>query len=65
MSLYCQECGSKNLRRAHFRFSDVLGLLMLRFPVRCRNCKTRGHARMQEARQLPNAPTRRALARTS
>jgi hypothetical protein len=65
MSLYCQECGSTNLRRAHFRFSDVFGVLMLRYPVRCRNCKSRGHARLHEARQLPDPPARRAIARTS
>jgi hypothetical protein len=59
MSLYCQECGSGNLRRAHFRFSDVFGLLTLRYPVRCRSCKSRGHARIRQARLLPVAPTRR------
>jgi hypothetical protein len=63
MSLSCQECGSSNLRRAHFRFSDMVRLLTLRYPVRCRDCKSRGHAPMQEARLLPNAPVRRVIER--
>lgn len=63
MSLSCQECGSSNLRRAHFRLSDVIRLLALRYPVRCRDCKARRFARMQEARLLPNAPARRAIER--
>lgn len=59
MSLYCQECGSQNVRRAHFRFSDAVRLLTFRYPVRCRDCKKRWHAQMRDARLLPHAPHRR------
>jgi len=59
MSLSCQECGSSNLRRAHFRFSDAVRLLTLRYPVRCRNCRKRWYAPIEQARLLPDAPHRR------
>jgi hypothetical protein len=59
MSLFCQECGSSNLRQAHLRFFDAIRLFMFRYPVRCRNCRKRWHAPVFEARQLPNAPHRR------
>jgi len=60
MSLYCQECGSVNLRRSNFRLSDAVRLFVFRYPVRCRDCRKRWHARMQEANLLPNAPPRRS-----
>ena len=62
MSVYCQECGSANLRRAHFRLSDTVRLLAFRYPVRCRNCRKRWSAPIFEARLLPNAPHRRHAA---
>ena len=39
MSLSCQECGSSNLRRAHFRISDAFAFFAPLYPVRCRDCK--------------------------
>jgi len=59
MSLYCHECGSSSLRRAHFRFSDTLRLLTFQYPVRCRACKKRWHASISDVRLLPHAPDRR------
>ena len=45
MSLYCQECGSSSLRRAHFRFYDALRLLAVpisgSLPRRAENDGTR------------------------
>jgi hypothetical protein len=59
MSLYCHECGSSNVRRAHFRLSDALRMFTFRYPVRCTTCKRRWHALMTAVRMLPHAPNRR------
>jgi len=34
-------------------------LLALQYPVRCRECKSRGYVAYREARRLPQAPHRR------
>lgn len=59
MSMVCHECGSNDVRRAQFRFSDMFRLITLRYPVRCRLCKRRWHASMVDVRRLPHAPQRR------
>jgi len=53
MSLCCQECGSSDLRTAHVQLRDWLRLLTLKFPIRCRSCKTRSYAPLRQALQLP------------
>jgi len=41
MVAYCRACGSYNLRLSHLHVLDVLLLLRLRYPVRCRSCRLR------------------------
>src|ERR1700739_4190159 len=48
MSLFCHECGSNKLRRAHLRFSDATRLFVLQYPVRCRVCRRRCHVALPE-----------------
>ncbi len=62
MSLYCQECGSTNLRRASLRIFDAIRLLSFQYPARCRDCKTRWYVAYKDARRLPHAPQRRNAA---
>ena len=59
MSVYCHECGSVSLRRASLHLYDATRLLALQYPVRCRECKSRGYVAYREARRLPQAPHRR------
>ena len=60
MSLYCHECGSSSVRRAHFHFfPDALRLLTFHYPVRCRTCRRRWYVSMTDVRPLPKAPHRR------
>jgi hypothetical protein len=40
----CPECCSSNFRLSRFRFKDVERLLLLQYPVRCRQCHRRGYA---------------------
>jgi hypothetical protein len=61
MSVSCHECGSPNVRQAHFRFPDAFHLLALRYPVRCRSCRKRWYVLFSEARQLPPSPLRRSV----
>ena len=53
MSLYCPECGSTDLRSAHLQVRDYLQLIALKFPIRCRACKTRSYAPLHKAVKLP------------
>jgi hypothetical protein len=59
MSVYCHECGSANVRQAHFRLADALQLFAMQYPVRCRSCKKRWYLPLSEARHLPRSPVRR------
>jgi hypothetical protein len=59
MSLFCHECGSTDIRIAHFRFGDALRLFIFRYPVRCRDCKNRWYAPIALARELPRPQNRR------
>jgi hypothetical protein len=53
MSLYCHECGSTDLRSAHLQWRDWLKLLALKYPIRCRACKTRNYGPLHRALKLP------------
>lgn len=53
MSLYCNECGSPDLRSAHLQLRDWSKLLALKYPIRCRACKTRSYTSIHLALQLP------------
>lgn len=59
MSFSCIECGSTKVRQAHLRVGDLPFLLMLKYPVRCRDCKKRWYLPLVNARRLPNSPQRR------
>lgn len=62
MPAYCRICGSDNLRPSHFRIMDVVHLLFLRYPVRCRLCRHRGYvsiSRISEVRREARARRRR------
>ena len=41
MTIYCHACGSRNLRPSRLQLKDLVYLLILRYPVRCRNCRKR------------------------
>jgi hypothetical protein len=44
MALRCRICGFSDFRTARFRRSDIARLLLLQYPVRCRNCRERAYA---------------------
>jgi hypothetical protein len=54
----CPYCDSSKVRRSRVRFSDVLQLLLLRIPVRCRNCKERGYISLAESRGVERSPSK-------
>lgn len=39
--LQCQFCIGQSFRRSRLRAGDVLGVLLLRYPVRCTRCSQR------------------------
>jgi hypothetical protein len=41
MGMYCNLCGSPNIRNSRFRPSDLPRLLLMQSPVRCRSCDGR------------------------
>ena len=41
MTVYCHACGSRNLRPSRLQLKDLVYLLVLRYPVRCRYCRKR------------------------
>jgi hypothetical protein len=45
----CPSCGSTHFRLSRLRFSDLLHLLILRYPVRCRLCRERSHVSFAKA----------------
>jgi len=60
----CHFCGSSRLRYTRFRASDLTHLLLIRLPVRCRNCQTRSYVwiwqalQVRRATKLPDEPDR-------
>lgn len=44
MQKYCSGCGSTRFRLSHFRLEDVPWLLVLHYPIRCRECSHRTYA---------------------
>lgn len=39
--MQCRRCGSKKLRLSHFYFHDLIRMVFLRYPLRCRDCRAR------------------------
>ena len=48
----CPYCGSSRFRLSHLRFSDMVRLLVVRYPVRCRLCRERMYAFLPDALRL-------------
>ena len=59
MNVYCQACGSRNIRPSYFRITDAGFLLTLRFPVRCRQCRKRFAVSIFKIRRLRREATAR------
>jgi hypothetical protein len=51
----CSECSSSSFRLSRFRAKDVERLLLLQYPVRCRNCHHRTYAGLALAMVLKQA----------
>lgn len=39
--MICADCSSSSFRLSRYRLSDLERLLLLQYPVRCRNCHRR------------------------
>jgi hypothetical protein len=62
MSLFCRYCGTRNFRISHFRRADLLRLLILQYPVRCRECLERDHSFFFDLFSLKSTQMRRRSA---
>ena len=61
----CPFCGSDRVRSSRFRVMDIPRSLLLRFPVRCRDCEERFHVPNKLAREVRRATEQRRLERIS
>jgi hypothetical protein len=50
--MICPFCDSSKLRTSRFRFDDLFHLLLLRMPVRCRDCQERSYTGIAKVMQL-------------
>jgi hypothetical protein len=48
----CPHCYSVELRNSRFRVVDFFHLLLLRLPVRCRNCQERSYVSIADSREI-------------
>ena len=48
----CPQCNSGRLRNSRFRVPDLIRLLLLHYPIRCRDCKMRRHVWIFQALKL-------------
>jgi hypothetical protein len=56
----CRICGKSTVHISHFRLFDVLRLILLQLPVRCRTCRRRYYVSISQANVIRNeAPTRK------
>lgn len=51
----CPYCGASHFRLSRLRISDLIHLLRLRYPVRCRLCRERTHVSFAKAMQARSA----------
>jgi hypothetical protein len=51
----CPECSSSSFRLSRFRFKDIERLLLLQYPVRCRQCHRRAYVGLPLAMVLLQA----------
>jgi hypothetical protein len=50
--MICPHCGSTSYRVSRFRIPDLVRLLCLQYPVRCRMCHERKYVGIQIAREI-------------
>jgi hypothetical protein len=55
MSMACRNCGVWNFRLSRFRRTDLSRVLLLQYPVRCRECLERDHAFILDVFKLKSA----------
>lgn len=48
----CPNCESDRLRNSRYRAEDFFQLLLLRLPVRCRECQERSYVSIAKSRQI-------------
>lgn len=48
----CPYCDSARLRNSQFRAADFVHVLLLRLPVRCRECQERSYVSIARSRQI-------------
>ncbi len=48
----CPYCDSDKLRNSQYRAGDFPQLLLLRLPVRCRDCQERSYVSISQSRQI-------------
>jgi len=53
--MVCRICRYSNFRLSHYRSSDLKNLLLLQYPVRCRECNGRQYGSLLLALQLLQA----------
>lgn len=58
MHIHCRSCGQTEFRVSRLRRTDLIHLLLLQYPVRCRTCKMRKYAFILQALNLPPAKPR-------
>ena len=51
-SMTCPYCDSAKLRNSQFRAADLTQLLVLRLPVRCRDCHERSYVSVSKSRLI-------------
>jgi hypothetical protein len=56
MEIHCHDCGSTQIRRSRLRLSDLKKLVLLRYPIRCVACYTRGFAWILDAFSISHKP---------
>jgi hypothetical protein len=58
----CHHCNSVKLRNSRFRLEDLIHLLKLQTPVRCRDCKMREYVSFPKALAVARAEKARRSA---
>jgi hypothetical protein len=48
----CPHCDADMLRNSQYRAEDFFQLLLLRLPVRCRNCQERSYVSISMSRRI-------------
>jgi DNA-directed RNA polymerase subunit RPC12/RpoP len=54
MPYRCRKCGQSTVRISQFRLKDIVRLILLQSPVRCRTCRNRYYVSLSDARSIRN-----------